>query len=136
MKIRNQAFTLIELLVVIAIIAILAADSFPSLRTGTRRHARPAALAMQNRLVSQANGTRRITMKSFLKLAGRPCSDPVTGVASDTKYSGVASFPIASLDIKTWYIFEVSIRLAIRWLHKANSYCYEQYFWMQGFQAM
>jgi hypothetical protein len=128
MKIRNQAFTLIELLVVIAIIAILAAILFPVFAQA-REKARQTSCLSNAKQIGLAGQMYAQDYDEILPETGwqGPCSDPVTGVATDTKYSGVASFPIASAPyIKTWNIFKCPSDSQYGGFNKPNSYCYEQ----------
>ena len=97
MKFRNQAFTLIELLVVIAIIAILAAILFPVFAQA-REKARQTSCLSNAKQIGLASQMYAQDYDEILPETGwqGPCSDPVTGAATDARYSGVASFPIAS----------------------------------------
>ena len=128
MKIRNQAFTLIELLVVIAIIAILAAILFPVFAQA-RDKARQTSCLSNAKQIGLAGQMYAQDYDEILPETGwqGPCSDPMTGVATDARYSGVASFPIASAPyIKTWSIFKCPSDSQYGGFNKPASYCYEQ----------
>src|SRR5882757_5192224 len=96
MQRRKHAFTLIELLVVIAIIAILAAILFPVFAQA-REKARQIACLSNMKQIGTAAIMYAQDYDEIMPETGwqGPCSDPKTGVANDTFFSGVYAFPIA-----------------------------------------
>lgn len=128
MKSIRYGFTLIELLVVIAIIAILAAILFPVFAQA-REKARQTSCLSNAKQMGLAGIMYAQDYDEILPETGwqGPCSDPVTGVATDTQYSGVASFPIASAPyIKNWSIFKCPSDSQFGGFNKPLSSCYER----------
>lgn len=127
MQTRRTAFTLIELLVVIAIIAILAAILFPVFAQAREKARQTSCLSNMKQIGTGAIMYAQDYDETMPETGWQgPCSNPTTGAASDTFFSGVFAFPLAIQPYTKNYQVLVcpSDSLKGGW-NKVGSACYE-----------
>ena len=123
----RRGFTLIELLVVIAIIAILAAILFPVFAQAREKARQTSCLSNMKQLGTAAMMYSQDYDETMPETGWQgPCSDPVTGAATDNFFSGVYSFPIASQPYaKNYKILVCPSDSDKGGFNKQGSICYE-----------